>query len=119
MITIENQTVTNSWVDFGSEYSYDRSAIVRLYLKVTINDSSGVKLRVRGKIGSDYYSLITKSIQVDGGIKVYADYIELGNDADQNIVIPIEIDNLIPTLQVQIMADTVGASGATISCKIK
>ena len=110
------QDFTDSWVDIGSEIQTEGYRNLLLWLNVDINDTNNPRIRILAKRaygGTDEYVLPIKTIGTSD-VKVEDEYIELNDDADQKIVLSWNLDNLMPVVQVQIQAGTVGASAGQI-----
>lgn len=110
------QDLTASWVDIGSEIQTEGYKQLLLWVNLDINSSNNARIRVlakRANAGADEYVLPIKTIGTSD-VKIEDEYFEFNDDADQKMVIPIDLDNLIPWVQVQVQAGTVGATAGKI-----
>jgi hypothetical protein len=114
------QDFTASWVDYGSEISSDGHVRISLWFDIDINDTTDVRVRILAKHtrgGADEYTFPIETIS-DTYISVKDEYVEFAVDVDGKHVISFELDEIIPFVQVQIQAGTVGASaGQMLSSK--
>jgi len=108
------QNFTASWVDYGSEINSDGHGNLSLWLDLDINDSLNTRLKIIGKHstnGADEFPLRVSLMEMIGASYVdNGDYIEFSSDTDQKILITIKLNHVIPYVQVQIQAGTVGAT---------
>ena len=110
------QDLTGAWADCGAEIQTDGYRYLGLYVNLDINLSNDARIRVlakRASTGDDEYVLPIKTVGASD-IKVEDSYYEFNDDADQKVFIPIELTNLIPFVQVQVMAGTVGGTAGQI-----
>lgn len=109
------QDFTASWVDYGGEISTDGHSIVALWLNIDINNTENVRLRILAKHtegGSGYIlPLKTETATI---VTVEDEYFEFTTDEDARRVISFTLDRVIPFVQVQIQAGTVGATAGQI-----
>ena len=109
------QNFTASWVDYGVEIGTDGHDRISIWTDLDINDTKNARMRLVGrhtKAGDDYDFLI-KTIY-DTHISVKNEYLEFATDADGKSVISFELDEIVPFIQVQIQAGTVGATAGQI-----
>lgn len=110
------QDFTASWVDYGSEIGTDGHIHMSIWLNVDINDTVDARIRVLVKHtggGSDEYSIPIKTV-TDSVVSIKPEYYELSNDVDQKMVISFDLDNIVPFVQIQIQAGTVGSTAGQI-----
>lgn len=109
------QDVTASWADLGAELTCEDCKTAAFWFKVDINSSQNVRLRVLGKhtSGGDAYTLPIRTVSASD-VKIESEYFEFNVDADQNVVIAATLDGVIPFVQLQVMAGTVGATAGQI-----
>ncbi len=109
------QSFTASWVDYGDEIGTDGHKVLGLWLNIDINDTQDARLRVLAKhtAGGDTYVF---PIKVDTAtvVNVEDEYHEFVTDEDARRVVEITLDDIIPFIQVQIQAGTVGVSAGQI-----
>lgn len=110
------QDLTDGWVDLGAEIETARYGAAGLWLNVDINSSANVRIRALAKHtrgGSEEYSLPIRTVG-SSDVKIEAEYFELNTDADQQVLLTIDLDSVIPWVQFQVMAGTVGATAGQI-----
>lgn len=110
------QNLTASWVDLGFEIDCKGYDSLGLWLTLDINDTNNARVRVlvkHTKAGSEEYVLPIRTVSASD-VKVEDEYIEFNTDADQKMVLSWQLDNVIPFIQIQVMAGTVGASAGQI-----
>lgn len=110
------QDFTTSWVNHGSEISTDGHNRISLWFDIDINDTVDVRVRILAKHtkgGADEYTFPIKTIS-DSYISIKDEYIEFATDVDGKRVISFNLDEIIPFVQVQIQAGTVGATAGKI-----
>ena len=111
------QNFTANWVDLGSEIDCRGYSKVGIFLKVTANNSLGMRFRLVGLQatgGTDLFPLPIK-VTSSTSVTVNPEYVELASNTDQNIVFSWETENLIPYAKIQIEAGTVGATAGQIA----
>lgn len=111
------QAFTASWVNIGSEFKVQGFRKMALWLDIDINDTTGARVRVlvkRATAGaSAEYSLPTAVVTASDDA-ITANIQELSSDADQQIVLKYDLDNLFVYVQVQIEAAVVGAGAGQV-----
>lgn len=112
------QVLTANFANFGSLINAKGFTSIGVFIKLNINDSLNVQLKAIGRTeeaGTDDYLLPIKSVSLTAGtVKVKEGVFEFDSDADQLLIIEIETGNLIPFIQLQVKAGTVGASAGQI-----
>jgi hypothetical protein len=109
------QNFSAAWSDLGPELALQGYTRMGTWIKLTIHDSTNVRLRLLAKhtsAGTNEYMLPITATDVSGtpfNLKVQGEYVELDADADQLILIKWEVDNFIPFVQLQVMAEVAGA----------
>lgn len=110
------QNLTASWADLGSEKIVPGFKTAALWLDVDINDSSNVRIRCLAKrapaTGLEY--VLPINTVGASSVAVEDEYFELNVDADQQIIVKVTLDNVIPVIQWQVIAGTLGASAGQI-----
>lgn len=118
-LIVSNQTLTGSFADFGEEIATAGYNWLYVFLSITINDSSDVRIKALGKIEpSGAMETTLDHSQFSGtncSVGAADDYLELDADANQVIALRIRLDNAVPYVQLQVAAGTAGASPAVIS----
>ncbi len=109
------QDFTASWADLGWEIDTRGADTVGLFVVLDINDSSNARVRALAKHteGGEEYSLPIRTIS-STDVKIDIEYIEFNLDADQNLIISFQLDNVVPFVQFQIQAGTVGATAGQV-----
>lgn len=110
------QNLTGAWADLGSEVKTSGFQHLGLWLNVDINDSSDVRVRVLAKhteAHADEFSLPIKTVGASS-VAIEDEYFELTDDADQKILIGVDLDGIVPVIQIQVMAGTLGATAGQI-----
>lgn len=110
------ENLTASWADLGSEKMVPGFKTAALWLNVDINDSNNVRIRCLAKralaTGLEY-ALPINTVGASS-VAVEDEFFELNVDADQQIIIKVDLDNVVPVIQWQVMAGTLGASAGQI-----
>jgi hypothetical protein len=103
--------VNDTWVDQGSEIDMQTYTKLFLYIKLTVNDSTGNQLQVLSKHtsgGADEYPM-----------EVSASYQKTLGNADMLMVYEFTVDNGIPYVQVQTKATLIGAVEGTVIIDVR
>ena len=111
------QTVTASWADLGDVIDLRGIKSIGVWLGVDINSSANIRIKVLGlktAIATAEFELGAASAFSSGVSSVDFGYYELTTDADQNVMIPIELNNMYPFAQIQVIAGTLGVTAAII-----
>lgn len=110
------QTITGSWTDVGGENETIGYSFFNANIQLDINDSENVQFRylALNVTGGLEYFVPFLNIKVN---KIELDYVpfEIKNDEDQNILIPIDLDQRIRILKLQVRALTVGSTAGIIT----
>ena len=106
------QTLTASWVDLGAELDMSSYKRALIWINLDINDSLNARVRALGKLANNATLEYSFPIKVVGSsdVKVDDEYIEFNVDADQQMILEVETNGLIPFLQFQIQAGTAGVA---------
>lgn len=110
------QNFTAGWVDLGFEIDCRSYTTLAIWLELDINLSNNARIRALAKHtagGTNEYVLPIKTVSATD-IKVDAEYTEFNTDADQSMVLSVELLNVVPSIQFQIQAGTVGGTAAQI-----
>ena len=110
------QTVTDAWVDLGAEIDVSQYRRTGIWIDLDINSSNNVRLRALAKLagrGASVYPPVIKTIGATD-IGVVAGYYEFTSDSDQQAYFELETNGLIPVIQWQVKAGTVGLTAAII-----
>jgi len=110
------QNVTSNWADLGSEIRTEGYSKLGLYLNVDINDSANIRIRALAKresAGTDEYCLPIETVS-SSDVKIEDEYMEFNVDADQKVILSVQLDRLIPWVQIQVQAGTVGQTAGQI-----
>jgi hypothetical protein len=114
------QNLTASWADIGAEVSCQGFNKIGLWVTLDINNSLDARIRALAKhtsAGTDEYTfpILTPTASQ---VNIEAEFIEFTQNADQKMLIKVECDNVVPYVQFQIQAGTVGATPGTIAASI-
>lgn len=87
-----------------------------LYLNLDINNTANARVRALAKLGKNDISSFLLPIKMVGAsdVKVEGEYFEFNIDADQLMVLGMETEGLVPYVQLQVMAGTVGVTPGQI-----
>lgn len=110
------QALTASFVDLGVEQQLTQYTRIAIWLNVDINDSLNVRFRALGKLAendTNEFSLPIKTV-TSTQVTIEEEFVELGVDADQLIIFEVLTNGLVPFVQFQVSAGTVGASPGEI-----
>jgi len=110
------QTITGAWADLGAELHVAGAGAAGLWANLDINGSTDVRLRLLAKrtsAGADEYVPPIRTVGASV-VAVEDEYIEFTNDVDQKMLISWNMDGLIPYIQFQVMAGTLGAPAGII-----
>lgn len=110
------QTVTAAWADIGDEIDVRDVNSIALWVDLDINSSQNVRFQILAKKASDATDWFTLPLKVNGTTetKVLPGYYEFDTDADQKLVFEVPVTDLVEYVKVQVMAGTLGATGADI-----
>lgn len=120
-----DQEVTGSWEDLSTVQDgpwLDTADIlaIALWLKIAINDSQDLRIRMACKASStatDVYLFPIESVE-STVVNVSTEYKELTDDVTQNIILPYAISDNFPLVKFQIQAGSAGATPATITAGV-
>lgn len=114
------QDFTAAWVDLGGEIEVNGARWLGLWLDVDINNTNNPQVRVLAKHTANHASEFSLPILTVGAsdVKVEEHYIEFNVDADQKVLLSFDLDRVIPYIQVQIKAGTVGATAGQIDAAL-
>jgi hypothetical protein len=110
------QFLTGTWVHLGSEIDTRGKDTLGVWINLEINDTLNARMRALAKYesgGTDEYFLPIRTISA-ADVKVEDEYVEFNNDIDQEMLLSWSLDNIIPFVQLQVMAGTVGANAGRI-----
>ena len=110
------QTFSTTWVDLGSEIDTERYAHIGLFISLTISDSTNVRARALAKRainGANEYYLPINTMG-SSNVVVEDEYIEFTDDADQDMLLAWDLDNIVPVVQFQIQVSDVGTTAGQI-----
>lgn len=109
------QDFTAAWASVGEELYVQGARRLALWAQIDINDSTDVRFRLRARLttaGTEYV-LPIRTVS-PGVVAIEDEYVELTDDADQNIVISWDLDGLAAYVLVETMAGAVGAAAGQI-----
>lgn len=110
--TLPSLTLTTSWQNWGDEISVSNKNNVALLTQIDINDALDVQVKMLGRIessGTSYEMPIltpkTSTVYID------AYTLQFLNNADQNMAVGFDINNVIYYIQFQARALTTSTTG--------
>lgn len=109
------QNFTASWVDYGGEIGTDGHTHLSVWLNIDINDTVNARVRLlvkHTKDGAEYTLPINTT--TESVVTIKPEYCEFSDDADQKMAISFHLDFVIPFVQIQIQAGTVGGTAGQI-----
>lgn len=110
------QTLTEAWKNLGSEIDTRGISALGVFISLNINNTLNARIRALAKRESgsaDEYVLPIRTVSTSD-VKIEDEYLEFNNDVDQEMLLSWELDGIIPFVQLQVMAGTVGASAGQI-----
>lgn len=115
------QDLTASWVDLGSEINMHGFNSMAIWAVLDINNSNNARIRALAKLdsaGAREYQLVIKTVGTSD-VAIEGHYFEWNVDADMNTLIQVDTDGLVPYVQLQVQAGTVGATAGQIDhCEV-
>ncbi len=111
------QNFTGAWSDLGPEIDCRGFAQIALYVSIDINDTEDARIRALAKHtldDSDEYCFPIATAS-SSDIAIEDEYVELTDDADQKLILQWETNNVVPWIQFQIEAGTVGGSAGNVA----
>jgi hypothetical protein len=114
------QDLTGAWADLGSEIKTSGFQHLGLWLNVDVNGSSDIRARILAKHAeahADEFSLPIKTVGTSS-VAIEDEYFELTDDVDQKILIGVDLDGIVPVVQIQVMAGTLGAPAGQIDAAL-
>lgn len=110
------QDFTAAWIDIGDEQFVQGARFLVLWLELTINGSANMRIRTLAKLTED--AALEYNLPIETGaaavVTVLPRYVEFADDADQDIVIGLELAGAGPWIQFQIQVGAVGVLAATV-----
>jgi hypothetical protein len=110
------QALTAVWADLGLEINCMDRHELSLWLALDINDSTGVQFRIlgRGLDSTTWYSIPIETV-ASAKVTVAEHVEEFATNADQNLIIPVVVDDTVPIIKIQVLATVVGAAPGNIA----
>ena len=110
------QDLTASWVDLGNEIDVRDSESIGVWVDLDINSSQNARIRALAKqsIGAAKEFVLPIRTISASDVKLEDEYFEFNVDADQQMILAIDTDELIPFIQMQVMVGTVGGTAGQI-----
>lgn len=111
------QVLTGAFADLGAPVNTMDCQSIALWLKLTVNNSLNVRVRMVGMQTETATDLYNPQIQTPSAsdVKVENEYFEINVDADQKIVLSFPTVDLLPYVKFQVMAATVGVTPGQIT----
>jgi hypothetical protein len=110
------QALTGTWADLGSEYQLGGARACAAYVELNINLSNNARIRFLAKHASahaDEFVLPIRTVSASD-VKVEDEYLEFNDDADQKVVVSVDLDGCVMYGQWQAQVGTVGGTAAAI-----
>lgn len=110
------QDLTSGWVNLGEPIDMTNFNRLGLYLNLDINSSLNARFRALGKRAkndAEVYTLPIKTVSASD-VKVESEYVEFNVDADQRMILTIATEGVVPFIQIQVQAGTVGVTPGQI-----
>jgi hypothetical protein len=113
--------LTAAWQDIGPEIPLQGYTKLSLWVDLTIHDSQGVRFKLLAKhtsAGTDEYLVPISSVDTTSAVfntVVQGEYVEFGVNADQKMLLTWELDNTIPYVQLQVIANVAGTAPGHIN----
>lgn len=110
------QNFTAAWVDLGGEIPTAGVTHLGLWLNLDVNDSLNMRIRALRKHTIAHADEFPGQVRVlsSSDIKTQPEYIEIDTDADQCYLVSFPLDGVVPFVQIQIMAGTVGGTAGQV-----
>jgi hypothetical protein len=108
--------MTGTWADLGSEYQLGGARACAVYVNLDINLSNNAQVRFLAKHSSahaDEFVLPIRTVSASD-VKVEDEYVEFNTDADQNMILSVDLDGCVLYGQWQARVNTVGGTAAQI-----
>lgn len=117
-----SQTLTGSYADLGNIdagpfINVQDCESVTLWLKLTINNSTGIKIKMlfkESEAATDLYQPVIKTVTATA-VTVAPQEIVLANDSTQNLGITFSVGDQLEFIKFQIIATVVGATPASVT----
>jgi hypothetical protein len=108
--------LTGTWADLGSEYQLGGAGACSVYLELDINSSLNARVRFLAKHTSAHADEFSLPIHTVGAsdVKIEDEYFEFNVDADQKILLGVELDGCVMYGQWQVQVGTVGGTAGQI-----
>jgi len=110
------QALTGTWADLGSEYLVAGASYAGLYANLDINLSNNARVRFLAKHAlahADEFVLPIRTVS-SSSVSVEAEYTEFNVDADQKVLLGVDLDGVVMVGQWQVQVGTVGGTAAQI-----
>lgn len=121
VILDEPQVVTTDWEDLGAEIDCRAMANIALWLKVNIEDSQDLRVRmlVLFESGHDDRYVLPLRTNKSTVVEVRHEIKQLAVNEDQNIPLSWTLDHMVPYAQFQVQAGALGsAAGQVVEARV-
>lgn len=112
------QTLTQTFADLGPEISTSGYKNIGLWLKGTVQASTGIQVKALGKHtygGSEEYDIPIEIISADGSkVNITTEVNQVPDGSNFLYVFKVNTDNVVPYIQFQVKATSSGATAATM-----
>jgi len=114
-LTSTAQNLTANWVNLGSQIASDGAKRIGWFGEIDINDSNDPRVRLLGStpFEADTY-VVPATHTLYGAAAASAGYYEISSDADQDIFLCWDLNDMFEKVQFQVQAGTVGVSAGQI-----
>lgn len=111
------QSPTIAWVDIGRMLYVQGLGSLAFWIDVAMNDSRNLRFRVQAVPAPESinrFDIPIQTVQSDV-VEIDTEFFEFQQDVDQKILFQSSLGNLVPYVQLQVQAGTVGAIPAVIN----
>lgn len=108
------QTLTGSWVNLGELFDIDTYRSVLLSTEITPNNSTGIKFRALIFINEFGGQLTKRIVRTQNADLIIPSEQEVGELSDSKTNLTFKIPDGATDIQIQVMAENVGATAGTI-----
>ena len=109
------QVITAAWVDLGDAVDTRGAETLGVWIVLDIEGSNDVRIRALAlHTAEDNEYLLPIRTVSSTDVKITPEYMEFANDVDQNMLLAVTLKNIVPMVQLQVMAGTLGSPAAEI-----
>jgi len=114
------QPLTDTFADLGDEIRTNNFESFGLFLVLDINTSQDVQIRAMAKHtanSADEFAIPIRTVS-SSDVKIQDEVIELNDDVDQKVILQVDTDYIMPYVQIQVRAGTVGGTPGEITSAV-